>query len=93
MGTLTECVVPAGDVSGYVAKAVRLGKDVRLHEGVIRRLEERREAFFDDMVIGTRGRCVVYVCVCCMWYGYRYEGGGVYGIWGAECLYYVLCVV
>jgi hypothetical protein len=53
MGTLTECVVPAGDVSGYVAKAVRLGTDVRWHEGVVKRLEGRREAFFDDMVIGN----------------------------------------
>ena len=59
MGTLTECVVPAGDVSGYVAKAVRLGTDVRWHEGVVKRLEGRREAFFDDMVIGTRRRCMV----------------------------------
>ena len=42
--------------------------------------------------IGTRGRCVVYVCVCCMWYGYRYGGVSVYGIWGAECFCFV-CVV
>jgi hypothetical protein len=64
MGTLTECVVPAGDVSGYVAKAVRLGTDVRWHERVVKRLEERREAFFDDMVIGTRRIVIVTYIVC-----------------------------
>ena len=64
MGTLTECVVPAGDVSGYVSKAVRLGTDVRWHERVVKRLEERREAFFDDMVIGTRR--IVIVCGVCV---------------------------